>query len=156
MLRAETTPPPLAADLHAARARHRSRGARRSSTTATGQVASDVNTLFVVDDQQLSRIYSNGTPTGASVVTKLNSAANLAGFANAGFPAAVVHVDANATVDVGVRGLERLPVRPDQGERDDQGDRRRARHACARRTRTSSTSCSSAATTRCRSGASTT
>ena len=107
-----------AADLHAAR-----RSAPRAAATdarddrdrpgcrATSTRSSSSTT------SSSSRIYSNATPTGASVVTKLNSAANLAGFANAGFPAAVVHVDANASGHVGVRGVERLPGRPDQGER---------------------------------------
>jgi CSLREA domain-containing protein len=97
MLRVNTAPPPIA-PVCAPRAFGGGTGTQASSlvTTATGQVASAVNTLFVVDDQQLERIYANG----ASVVNKLNSNTTLAGFSNAGFPAAVVHVDANA----GVRG----------------------------------------------------
>ena len=95
MLRVETTPPPVPATC-TPRTLGTAAAATNLVTTATGQVARDVNTLFVVDDQQLSRIYPSGTANGASVVTKLNSQATLTGFANAGFPAAVVHVDANS------------------------------------------------------------
>ena len=98
MLRAETTPPVQPACTPRTFTGPAGTAATNLVTTLPGQVASDVNTLFVVDDQQLSRIYSTTTPTGASVVTKLNSTSNLTGYANAGFPAAVVHVDADTNV----------------------------------------------------------
>ena len=127
MLRVATTPPP-APPACTPRTLGTAAAATTLVTTATGQVARDVNTLFVVDDQQLSRIYSTGTVTGANVVTKLNSQATLSGFANAGFPAAVVHVDANPRRNDGLRGLERLSGRPRHRQPGHQVDRRRARH----------------------------
>ena len=111
MLRVETTPPP-APPACTPRVLGSAAAATNLVTTAPGQVPSDVNTLFVVDDQQLSRIYSSGTTTGASVVAKLNSPANLAGFANAGFPAAVVHVDANPTVTSAYSAWNACPADP--------------------------------------------
>ncbi len=110
MLRAETTPPPVQPTC-APRTLGNAAAATNLVTTTTGQVASEVNTLFVVDDQQLSRIYASGG-AGASVLTKLNSAANLAGYANAGFPAAVVHVDANAAVSSAFAAWNACPSDP--------------------------------------------
>ena len=111
MLRVDTTPPP-APPVCTPRVLGTAAAATNLVTTAPGQVPSDVNTLFVVDDQQLSRIYSSGTTTGASVVAKLNSAANLNGYANAGFPAAVVHVDANSTVTSAFAAWNLCPADP--------------------------------------------
>ncbi len=65
MLRAETTPPPVQPTC-TPRALGTAGAATTLVTTAPGQVASDVNTLFVVDDQQLSRIYSTITHDGAA------------------------------------------------------------------------------------------
>ncbi len=111
MLRVATTPAP-APPACTPRTLGAATAATTLVTTATGQVARDVNTLFVVDDQQLSRIYSTGTVTGANVVTKLNSQATLSGFANAGFPAAVVHVDADARVTAAFAAWNGCPSDP--------------------------------------------
>ncbi len=111
MLRVATTPPP-APPACTPRTLGTAAAATTLVTTATGQVARDVNTLFVVDDQQLSRIYSTGTVTGANVVTKLNSQTTLSGFANAGFPAAVVHVDANPGVTTAFAAWNACPADP--------------------------------------------
>ena len=111
MLRADTTPPPIQPTC-TPRALGSAPAATTLVTTASGQAASAVNTLFVVDDQQLSRIYPTGTTNGASVIAKLNSAANFTGYANAGFPAAVVHVDANAAVTSAYAAWNACPSDP--------------------------------------------
>ncbi len=109
MLRAETTPPPAAPGCVPRSFTGTGTVAPALVTTAAGQAATDVNTLFVVDDQQFGNAYG---AAGASVVTKLNAAATLAGFANAGFPSAVVHVDANANVRSAYTAWNACPADP--------------------------------------------
>jgi WD40-like Beta Propeller Repeat/Right handed beta helix region len=109
MLRAETTPPPAAPGCVPRSFTGTGTVAPALVTTAAGQAATDVNTLFVVDDQQFGNAYGTA---GAGVVTKLNAAATLTGFANAGFPSAVVHVDANANVSSAYTAWNACPADP--------------------------------------------
>ena len=109
MLRAETIPPPAAPACVPRSFTGTGTVAPALVTTAAGQAAADVNTLFIVDDQQFGNAYG---AAGASVVTKLNAAATLTGFANAGFPSAVVHVDANTNVSSAYAAWNACPADP--------------------------------------------
>ena len=152
MLRVETTPPSPSASCVPRSFTSTGTVAPALVTTAPGQAASEVNTLFVVDDQQLGNIYG---AAGAGTVTKLNSAVTLAGFAAAGFPTASCTSTRTRTCGTAFAAWNACPSDP---ARRTSSCRRSAASstACARRTRTSSTRCSSAATTRSRSRGSTT
>ena len=109
MLRAETTPPPAAPSCVPRTLTGNASAATSLVTVASGQAPSAVNTLFVVDDQQLANVYG---AAGTGVVTKLTSAATLNGLAAAGFPAAVVHVDNDATVQRAFSAWNGCPADP--------------------------------------------
>jgi WD40-like Beta Propeller Repeat/Right handed beta helix region/Periplasmic copper-binding protein (NosD) len=91
MLRAEVTPPPVQSAC-TPRILGSAGPASTLIETAPGQDPNTVTTLFVVDGQQLSRLYADG----GSTLTALSS--SLPGFASTGFPAAIVHADADASV----------------------------------------------------------
>ncbi len=109
MLRAEATPPPAAPSCVPRTFTGSGNAALGLMTTAAGQVAAQVNTLFVVNDQQLAKTYG---AAGTGVVTKLTSAATLSGLATAGFPAAVVHVDNNGAVQSAYTAWNACPSDP--------------------------------------------
>jgi Tol biopolymer transport system component len=87
MLRVETTPPPSLAAVPP-------RAIAGSAGALPGALPAGLNTLFVVNRQQLEGLYGAGPAT--SVITTLN--ANLAALNGLGFPSAVLQVDGDAGV----------------------------------------------------------
>ena len=143
MLRVETAPPPIAPACVPRAFGSTGTQAPALVTVAAGQAASAVKTLFVVNDQQLGSTYA----TGASVVTKLNAATTLSGFR---------HCRVSRRRSCTSTRTQPSAPRPPRGTRAHPIRRRRTRPssrsptcstACGRRTRTPSTSSSSAATT---------
>ena len=103
----------------------------------------NVNTVFVVNRQQLARNYT--TTLADATVTALRNRLNT--FKTAGFPSSVLQVDAIPAVRDAYAGVECLPLESSAGQRRRRRGRRARTRSSRPPSRRCSTSCSSAATT---------